>query len=233
MNHITSYFKEKKLNKKKVFGLSVINNVVQEKINIENIDFFRFDLDEFALLHGFKSSQYIKEEFFYHIIQNYTSTKYFAVDLPVTSLYTGSSISLEKITNFITNNKADFLILNGSFNIGKNIKTILGSNIPFALEVNYQNNQNEEAYFISVFNMIKEYESNNGFLAILNGFQSDFYKYTSQNLSIPVLSNVRNINADGYYARFSKLFGLLEDPCSYLNMSELLYNSYEDFVVGR
>ncbi len=233
MEDLVGVFKQKKISKKLVYGLSVINNYNHKFIKEQNIDFYRFDLEEFALLNNLKSYNNVSTDHFLPLVREYRFDKLFCCDLPVDAVYTGNQISFEKILTLYNLLKIDFFVIKDSIAITKQLKSLLSIRVPIAVEFNNRLDVQDENYLTGLFNTIKEYESNNGFLVLLNDFNDNFIKHVSSNVSLPVITNNRRSAGDGYYARFTTIYGLINSPLNYLNLGDLLCNSYEDFVVGR
>lgn len=223
----------KKKNKEKILIFS-FTDILNLQIIVENADILRFDLKEFAFLYGYKDVKRIKQYDFLPLLKNIhfflkEKSKFLAVDVPFYILGEEYGNSFKKITEFYIESLADFFIIDYNYINKDFIKKITQIKIPMFINSVNKLNINERKLF---YNEMLELESFGIAGIILEDFDDDFIIELKKSLSIPVIcDNIEN-RCDGFYGKFTKLFGL--ELCSsnkrYLNYIELLKESFNDCI---
>jgi len=237
-DELLELWKKKKKQKEKIFAFSFINNSILDIYKDFNIDIFRVDLYEFALLYGYKDVNRISQKEILPLISQITSTKnekklskLIAIDLPLMEIFGEEVFSLQKVIDFYNKSRADLLVLN----IDHNILPLAGklSKIKIPTIIYSKNNLkvNSSDYLEGMHSKLIESESQGALMILIEDYPLSFINKLKSSVSIPVISNLKNNKIDGYYARFSTVFGLHEsDDSKYLNLSDLIHDGVDDYI---
>jgi ketopantoate hydroxymethyltransferase len=104
------------------------------------------------------------------------------------------------------------------------IPVIIHSNNNFKMENN--------DYLELMHSKLVESESQGAVMILVDNYPQSFVQNLKGSTQIPVISNVKSNNkVDGYYVRFSSVFGLIENEGNkYLNLSELIRDGINDYI---
>jgi ketopantoate hydroxymethyltransferase len=231
-------WKKKKKQKEKIFIFSFINNSLLDIYNDFSIDVFRFDLYEYSLLYGYKDINRISQKEILPLLNKLPDlkkgkdlSKLIAVDLPLTEIFGEENFSLQNVIDYYNKSRADLLILNIDHNIlGLTNKL---SKIKIPTIINSKNNlkTNSNDYLETMYTKLIESESQGALMILVEDYPQSFINNLKNAVSIPVICNLKSNKIDGYYARFSTVFGLIEsEENRYLNLSDLIHDSVEDYI---
>ncbi|OHD05923.1 MAG: hypothetical protein A2086_06940 [Spirochaetes bacterium GWD1_27_9] len=231
---LLSLFKLKKQKKEGVLVFSFINCFFLDFYKNLSVDVLRFDVEEFSQLNDYKDSKSLNPKDFLPILKNVNKINdniKIAVDLPL-SVITGSDSDL---LDFYRKSNANIFVLNLDYNINNISKRLLNLNIPIIVSIKnkFQNTKLETAYITEVYNKLIEVENYGSIMFIVENFQKNFVDELKKNISIPVVSTDNTLGADGFYGRFSNIFGIFENKLKYLNISELLKESIKDCFLSN
>jgi len=227
MNHLDiSYWKNRKKKKIKTFVSSFINYNFYNSIKDKNIDIFRVDIEEIALNHDINSINKISlNDFIINIRNNFINNSFLAVDIPIVDLYKdGNDVS--NVVDIYKKSNADFIILNIEHNIASIAKKLSNYGIPYI--VSFKNNYEDGDLRIN--GCIEEliHLGNTGsYLIITENLNEQFYTKVRNSCPIPVISDNLNKDSDGHYLLLSKIIGLIENKNSFLNIKDLVSQSYD------
>lgn len=232
------FFKLKKQKKDKILAFSFTNliytNFFQDNAQIGTqfggIDLLRFDIEEFAVLNGYKEGKRVSKDDILPSLSNLNGRECsakIAVDLPLLTMFDGRDYDIGGILDFVKGSNADFLVIDCTY--GELIKKLHFLDIDIIVKAdNRSNDEKNKRYFEDLFGKLKEVE-NYACAFILSDFPDYFINDSKSLLLTPVISN--RIGGDGYYGRFSEIFGLTESRNKkYLNLRELLGDSLKDAI---
>lgn len=173
--------KQKKTKKEKIIIVSYINNILLAVYNNLDIDFIRFDIDEFSKLFGYKDKNRIYDSDIFALLKNIKNAasesdnlKPVAVDVPLSVIYSHNDYSLEKIINFYNKSNADILAFDIDYNILDIAKNLTNLNIPVVIYSTNQNINDEKSYNQKIYNKLVETESTGALMLILENYPSAF-----------------------------------------------------------
>lgn len=228
------HFINKKRNKEKTLVFSFINNLIINLFDNDKLDILRFDIRDFSSLFNYKDIARISADdilpllkYSIDALKLNNSKKLLAVDLPITEIYYNSSYSLDKIINYYYNSKADILVINYDHVINDMVNKLSKLKIPVIIFC-----KNSEAKFNEKqYNNLLEAESMGALMVILENFTSSFVQKLKNSFIIPVITNDLNLKSDGYYARFTSVFGYINDNNKkYLNLYDIIKDSINDCI---
>ncbi|HOJ62815.1 MAG TPA: hypothetical protein PLE45_00170 [Spirochaetota bacterium] len=208
VEELQNVFKLRKQKKEKIFIGSFVNNRLLDLYIKNNIDIVRFDLEEFALSHNYKDRRMVTFKQFKNLLKNInlSSNMKFAIDIPFNYLYKENQIS--GIVDFYVNSKADILVMDLRDDIINIISRIIKLDIPVI--VNWTNDfKNEELFernYKKIYDLLLECTNIGVLMVILNSFPKNHIEKVRGDINIPVISNNKSHNADGYYFEFFKIF---------------------------
>ena len=230
-------WKSRKAKKEKFIVFSFQNKIIIDIYENHDIDVFRFDLDEFAELYGYKDKSRINASEVISLVRhlgNHNNKENFlgllAVDLPQSLLFENDTYSLKNMLVFYKDTNADILVLDMDYNILELVNKLTKMKIPVIVYSKCKlENKN---YLQDIHNKLMEAESKGALMLIVEGYPSAFVQNLRNSVLIPVITNEKNNKIDGYYARFSDVFGLnQESENRYLNLFELIKDSVNDCIV--
>ncbi len=237
-DELLELWRKKKRQKEKIFIFSFINNLILDLYKKFNIDVFRFDLNEFAGLYGYKDVNRISKNEILPLIKEINIkkennfSKLIAVDLPLTDIYGEDNFSLQKTIDFYNKSLADLLVLNIDHNILGLTGKLSKMKIPVIIYSNNNFKTENNDYFELMHAKLVESESQGAVMILVENYPQSFVLNLKNSLLIPVISNVKSNNkVDGYYAKFSSVFGLIQnDGAKYLNLSDLINDGINDYI---
>lgn len=231
-------WRNKKKQKNKIFVFSFINNSILDIYKDFDIDVYRFDLYEFALLNGYRDINRISRKEILPLINRIPDfkkeknlSKLIAVDLPLTEIFGEENFSLQNIIDFYSKSKADLLILNIDHNILGLTNKLSKIKIPTIIYSKNNLKTNNNDYLETMQTKLIESESQGTLMILAENYPQSFISNIKNAVSIPVVCNLKNNKVDGYYARFSAVFGLVDsEENRYLNLSDLIHDGVEDYM---
>jgi ketopantoate hydroxymethyltransferase len=241
-NDINNYLLKKKTNKEKIFSFSFLNKIILNLYYDYKIDILRFDLDEFSELYGFKDFNRISANVILPLIDNITYSlktkpisKYIAIDVPLTEITGENNYSLKKVIDFYQKSNADILNLNINFNALELVNKLTKMKIPVIVYAkNNSINHDNDQYYQEIHNKMVEAESMGAILLILEKFPTFVIQNLKKSVLIPIISDEKDNKIDGFYAKFSYIFGLINhDGAKYLNLKELIKDAIADCITDN
>ncbi|HOV13974.1 MAG TPA: 3-methyl-2-oxobutanoate hydroxymethyltransferase [Spirochaetota bacterium] len=227
--NFTSILKNKKQKKEKILVFSLTDFFYKKFFDNKNIDILRFDLDEFALLNGYKNSRDITDSDILPLLKNVScnNKSKIAIDLPFSLIFTGESYNLGGIVNFIKDSNCDYLIVDCKFS--NLIKKLSSIGVEIIVGINNENNEDKnKKSFEDIFLKLKELE-NIAAMFILHDFPEYVVNEAKNSFTAPVISNTTV--GDGFYGRMSEILGLVEsNNKKYLNLSTLIDDGIKDAI---
>lgn len=230
-------WKKRKTKKEKFIVFSFQNKITVDLYEGHDIDVFRFDLDEFAELYGYKDKTRINALEIISLVKhingcgkNEKFSGLFSVDLPQSALFENDSFSIKNVVDFYKDTDADILSFDIDYNILELVSRLTKMKIPVI--VTSKCKMDNKSYLQDAHNRLMEAESKGAVMLIVENYPSAFVQNLKNSVLIPVVSNEKNDKKDGYYARFSDVFGLnRESENKYLNLFELIKDSINDCIV--
>ncbi|MBP7552958.1 MAG: hypothetical protein KA885_05985 [Spirochaetes bacterium] len=221
-----SYWKNRKKKKIKTFVSSFVNFNFYNSIKDKNIDIFRIDIEEIALNHNINSVNKVSlNDFIINLKNAYMTNKFLAVDIPVIDLYNdGKDIS--NVVDIYKKCNADFVILNIEHNVTNVSKKLSNYGIPYI--ISFKNNYEDGDLRIN--GCIEEliHLGNTGaYLLITENLNETLYTKLRNSCPAPVISDNLIKDSDGHYLLLSKVIGLIENKNSFLNIKDLVSQSYD------
>ena len=240
-DELLTLYKTKKQKKEKIMVFSFINNFMLKIYQEFNIDIFRFDINEYVDFYGYKDQNRVLASDLLPLIKNaadinkfYGLSKLIAIDLPLSQIYGDNNFSLQKVVSFYKYSNADILVLNIEHNVLELVNKLSKIKIPV---ITYARNnlKNDNKYYLQqVHNKLIEAESSGVVMFILENFSSTFIQNFKSSILIPVISTEKDNKTDGFYARFSSVFGLSDDGKNkYLNLYDLIKDGVNDCIVDN
>lgn len=238
-DELLELWRKKKRQKEKMFVFSFINNLILDIYKKFNIDIFRFDLMEFASLYGYKDVNRISKNEILPLVKEINIkkdnnfSKLIAVDLPLSDIYGEDNFSLQKTIDFYNKSLADILVLNIDHNILGLTSKLSKMKIPVIIYSNNNFKMENSDYLELMQARLVESESQGAVMVLVENYPQSFVQNLKGSVQIPVISNVKSSNnkVDGYYAKFSSVFGLIQsDGNKYLNLSELIHDGINDYI---
>ena len=235
-NKVLSFLKSKKTKKEKIVILSFLSKGLLNTYYGNDIDIFRFEIDEFCKFHGYKDEKKVAVNDILASLKNLgqlndneKKTKFIAVDLPLYDIYEGNNYSLEKAIKFYNNANADVLVVNIDHNVLELINNLSKIKIPVIAYAKCAFQEKENNYLQEIHNKILEAERLGAVMCLIENFALPFTKNLKNSISIPIISTEKNDKLDGYYAKFSSVLGLLPKVKNkYLNLFELIRDGIND-----
>jgi ketopantoate hydroxymethyltransferase len=234
--NIINFNKDKKIKKDKIIIFSITNHLLLNYYKDNNVDILRFDLEEFSKSFGYKDEEHIIFNDIIPFVKNFRNSNYninlpISIDVPLSQIYNDNSYSLEKVITFFNESNADILSINIEYNVLDLIKSLTKIRIPVIIySKNFQGSDNI-GYLKDIHSKLKEAESMGALMIILENYPVSFIQNIKSSILIPIISNEKNNNIDGYYAKFSSVFGLNNDEKSrYLNLNDLIRDGIKDCV---
>ncbi len=206
---LQNYFKIKKQKKEKIFIGSFVNNYLLDLYIQNNLDIIRFDLEDFSLCYDYKDRRFVDFDNFKYLLQNIKlpANVKFALDVPFSSVY-----SISSIIDFYIKTRSDFLIFDLKDDIMDVVVKLIKMEIPVI--INYTNDfKNIEVFeknYKKIYNSLIEFANIGVLMLILKSFPKNSIAQIKEDVAIPVISNIKESNADGYYFEFFKNFDLKE-----------------------
>jgi|GEM_PF-1355708 len=229
---------KKKHDKKKIKIYSFINNFILNIYEDQDIDIFRFDLDEFAKLYGYKDETRVLYTEILPLLKNIKidkeiSNKFIAIDLPICNSLSNNTYSLDNILNFLKNSNADMLCFNVEYNFSDLIKKLTDLKIPIIAFARNNNIENKN-YINNLLNKLIEVESQGALMIILEDFSSKFIQDLKNKVLIPVICNFKEKKSDGIYIKFSSCFGLFPNyENTFLNLYDVIKEGIKDSIIDN
>jgi ketopantoate hydroxymethyltransferase len=228
--NLKDYFKNKKQKKEKILMFSFINNFSFDFYLNYNIDILRFDIDEFAYLNGYNDSKKVFKSTILPLLKNLNKNDNIkiAVDLPL-EIIIGDN-RLKNILSFYKESNADILVIKLEQNINNLISELERIKIPFIIST--ETNVTSDNLLKSFFNQLIELENCGCSMIVLSGFPNVFIEQLKNSISIPVISSENKSKNDGFYGKYSSIYGFDKDSkIKYLNMSDLLSEAAKDCII--
>ncbi|HNZ25601.1 MAG TPA: hypothetical protein PLG34_13240 [Spirochaetota bacterium] len=224
-----SYWKNKKKKRIKIFVSSFINYNFYNSIKDKNIDIFRIDIEEIAINHNINSVNKVSlNDLIINFKNNYINNAFLAVDIPVIDLYNeGKDVS--NVVDIYKKSDVDFIILNIEHNVTNIAKKLTNFGIPYI--ISFKNGYEDGDLRISVCIEELIHLGNTGaYLIITENLNEPLYNKIRNSCPIPVISDSLNKDNDGHYLLLSKIIGLIENKNSFLNIKDLVSQSYDIYL---
>ena len=123
------------------------------------------------------------------------------------------------------------LILNIDHNILGLTNKLSKIKIPTIIYSKNNLRTNSNDYLETMHTKLIESESQGALMILVEDYPQSFVNNIKNSVSIPVICNLKNNKVDGYYARFSTVFGLIEsEENRYLNLADLIHDGIEDYI---
>ena len=240
-DELLAILKKKRQEKEKITVFSFINDVFLNLYKDFDIDIFRFDINEFADLYGYKDQNRISSNDLLPLIKNTlniknkkNNSKLIAIDLPLTETFGDNNFSLQKAVSFYKNSNADLLVINIDHNILELVNKLTKIKIPVIVYAKNNLSINDKHYLQQMRNKLIEAESMGAVMFIIEDFNITFIQDLRDSVSIPVISNEKAKKTDGFYAKFSSVFGILGDnKKKYLNLLDLIKDGINDCIIDN
>lgn len=228
---------EKKSSKEKLAAFSFYDSSILKLIAHSDIDLIRVDLCEFARLNGYKNMNSVDTV---HYLNSFCGADiissshnfFFGVDVPISEIYDGASISISKILQFYKASQADILFFDVDYITVETIKRLSELLVPFGIYISSEKLQNEPKFLQNISSKLTE-AFNYGALMII----VEFYKEKSvpnffNSISVPILCSTNSKGFDGKYHKLSNILGIFDDNSDYkyLNLKDLIREAIFDSI---
>jgi len=232
-NFVIEYLENKRKAKINVFSFT--DSINFGILSDYDIDILRFDLDEFSEINGYKDKQRVSAEEYTKFLSNINNrnlnNKIIAADVPLSVVSSGTSeSSLEKVLEFYKDSNVDALVFDISYNVFGILDKLSKSGVPVI--INSCNKTDNAAYLNRLKTRIIETESLGAVMIMLENASKQFVEELKSNMSIPIVSDLPKVKSDGYYYKYSSLFGLMPGTNSkYLNLFDLITDAVKDCLI--
>lgn len=225
-------WKTRKKKNQKFLVFSHFNKIVNDLYFDTDIDVIRFDLEEYALLNGYKDSKRVMDTDYLRMLNNIKLPidVMFAVDIPMNVLYSGDNIAIDKIIDFYQKSNANFIVIDLDEITDNLAKKLASLKIPIILSLKQV--QENTVYYEKTKNKLKGLEESGIFMLILKDSSPSFASHIKEEILIPVINTINDKKTDGFYGIFSEIFGLVpHKKKKYLNLYELIQEAIKDCAV--
>jgi ketopantoate hydroxymethyltransferase len=230
-----------KKKKDKILIFSYTNKIILDIYNKFDIDIVRFDISEYAQNCGIKDKEFINSDSLMTHLKEINKNaagddfnKLIAVDLPLDCIYSGNGYSLDKVVKFYRETYTDILILDIDYNILELTDILSKMKIPVIIYSRNKILNADNKYLLEMHNKLIDIESMGALMLITENYPVSFIQNIKKTIQIPVLCNEKNNKTDGFYAKYSNVFGMFQnDFIKYLNLKDLISDSIQDCIADN